>query len=842
MENKTKSSIEYEKLKRLVNILNEKFEDKTGVDYFEAKDNLIRYDNVLGTYKIDGIEKDDIISDDLGKIKNVIKELEEKDQELKDSKKELEKPDDTKLEKYSDKEREAFDKYNELKDKDISSLNDEEKKKYNESKLKANKIITEYEIPRKREKLKISRKIEEMEKVKGQLEKKYESKKAIEDYDEKERKDIDKYYNILINHPEYKKSLIKSKDIQEKTLNKMQKEYDDGNYEKKYEEDKKATNFEDLSDDLKEKLEEEKDSLFSEQGDVKDENIFKQKIDEISKKEQKEQEEKIANKKEELDNSKEQIKRYTNGKTEDEFKKDLEEELNKRNATFSENDLVLKKYYDKIVKFEEDISNIEKETNKISSEIEDLEVEIDINKNAKTNSMDKLFEKDELLNKLEADRKKIIEEIVKVKEEMYKEQAFLDKVFEEKEELEKELKAKQDIEREEVKELLGDLKKLANELKEKREQGENQIEISDGYDKLFQYIGKPINIDVNNIGTEFSKIKEEALNNFEKNKKSKQIQEKIDNLNDFIGDRQKSKVDNKEAKEKTQEDIVDSKFKKEDLDLDNVDKKESEKKEKEQKENENKNQEKENDKQSEKQDDSSKKPYTEQFRTNGPTRINPTNTRPKDITSDETEIAKESMFSKWKKNLSDKFNKIKNKVKNKFDNFKNEKNSDEKINENNNDNIKNNNQETVIIPNSSKTENEKEAEKSKEQENENKNIENDTVDKKGRIDISKILNFGGRNKKNKGSKENESNNNNNNNSNSNNNHNINNNNDKNIFEKAKEEYDQIKKEIEANVSTQKNIDTFISKSIDDIEAGKYINKDINKENQEKEQENDQRDI
>ena len=829
MENKTKSSIEYEKLKRLVNILNEKFEEKTGVDYFEAKDNLTRYDKALGDYEIDGIEKDDIISDDLEKIEGVIKELEEKDQELMDSKKELEKPDGTKLEKYSDKEREAFDKYNELKDEDTSSLNDEDKKKHNislnESKLKAAKIITEYEIPRKREKLEISRKIEEMEKLKEQLEKKYESKKAIEDYDEKEKKDIDKYYNILINHPEYKKSLIEIKDMQEKTLNKMQKEYDDSSYEKKYEEDKKATNFEDLSDDLKEKLEQEKDSLFLEQGDVKDENIFKQKIDEISRKEQ---EEKIANKKEQLDNSKEQIKRYTKDKTEGEFKKDLEEELNKRNATFSENDLVLKKYYDKIVKFEEDISNIEKETKKISSEIEDLEVEIDINKNIKVNSMDKLLEKDELLNKLEADRKKILEEIVKVKEEMYKEQAFLDKVFEEKEELEKELKAKQDIEREEVKELLRDLKKLANEVREKREQGENQIEISDGYDKLFQYIGKPINIDVNNIGTEFSKIKEEALNNFEKNKKSKQIQEKIDNLNDFIGDRQKSEVDNKEEKEKTQEDIADSKFKKEDFDLDNVDKKE-----KEQKENENKNQEKENDKQSKKEDDSSKKPYTEQFRTNGPTRINPTNTRPKDITNDETEIAKESIFSKWKKNVSDKFNQIKNKVKNKFGSFKKEKDIDEKItdNINENENIKNNNQETVIIPNN-KIEKEQEQEK-----------ENDTVDEKGRIDISKILNFRGKSKKNKDLKENESNNNGKGSNDIKNNHNKDNSdNDKNIFEKAKEEYDQIKKEIEANVSAQKNIDTFISKSIDDIESGKYINKENNKENQEKEQENDQRDI
>ncbi len=780
MENKTKSRVEYEKLKRLVNILNDKFEDKTGVDYFEAKDNLTRYNNVLGAYKIDGIEKDDIISDDLEKIEGVIEELEEKIHELNDSKKELEKPDEAKLEEYSEKEREAFYKYNELKDKDISSLNDEEKKKYNislnESKLKANKIIVEYAIPRKQEKRKIAKNIDEMEKAKEQLRKKSEAKKAIEGYDEKERKDIDKYYSILINHPEYKKSLIEIKDMQEKTLNKMQKEYNDSNYEKKYEEDKKAKNFEDLSDDLKEKVEEEKDNLFSKEGDVIDENIFKQKIDEISKKEQKDQEEKIANKKEQLDNSKEQIKRYTNGKSEENFKKDLEEELNKRNATFSENDLILKKYYDKIVKFEEDISNIEKETKKISSEIEELEVEIDVNKNAKINSMDKLLEKDELLNKLEADRKKILEEIVKVKEEMYKEQAFLDKVFEEKEELEKELKAKQDIEREEVKELLGDLKKLANEVKEKREQGENQIEISDGYDKLFQYIGKPINIDVNNIGTEFSKIKEEALNNFEKNKKSKQIQEKIDNLNDFIGDRQKSKVDNKEAKEKTQEDIADSKFQKQDLDLDNVDKKESEKKEKEQKENENKNQEKGNDKQSEKEDDSSKKPYTEQFRKNGPTRINPTNTRPKDITNDETEIAKESIFSKWKKNVSDKFNKIKNKVKNKFGSFKKEKDIDEKINENKNDNIKNSNQETVIIPNS-KMDNVKETNENKdyekkqkhEQENEKENIENDTVDKNGRIDISKILNFGGRNKKNKDSKENESNNNNNNNNNSNNN-------------------------------------------------------------------------
>lgn len=814
MENKTKSSIEYDKLKRLVDILREKFRDKanTKMDYFEAKDNLTRYNDVLGAYKIDGIEKDDIISDDLEKIEGVIKELEEKDQELKDSKKELEKIDEEKLKKYNEKEREAFDKYNELKNRDISSLNDEEKKSLYESKLKAANII-DYAISRKIEKGEIDKKINEIEKAKEKLEKKYESKKAIEGYDEKERKDIEKYYNILINHPEYKKSLIESKDEQEKTLNYIQKEYDNGSYEKKYEEDKKATKFEDLSDDLKEKLEEEKDSLFSEQGDVKDGNIFKQKIDEISRKEQ---EEKIASKKKELDNSKKQIKRYTNGKTEDEFKKDLEEELNKRNATFSENDLVLKKYYDKIVKFEEDISNIEKETKKINSEKINLKVEFDINENAKTNSMDKLSEKKELLNKLEADRKKILKEIVKVKEEMYREQAFLDKVFEEKEELEKELEENQDIEGEEKKELLGDLMKLANEVKEKREQGENQIEISDGYDKLFQYIGKPINI---NKETEFSKIKEEVLNNFEKNKKSKQIQEKIDNLEDFIGDRQKSKVDNKEAKEKRQEDIADSKFKKEDFDLDNVDKKE-----KEQKENE-------NDKQSEKEDDSSKKPYTEQFRTNGPTRINPTNTRPKDITNDETEIAKESIFSKWKKNLSDKFNQIKNKVKNKFDNFKNEKNNDKKINENKNDNIKNNNQETAIIPNSNKIENEKEQE--------NENIENDTVDKKGRIDISKILNFGGRNKKNKDSKENESNNNN---SNSNNNHNINNNNDKNIFEKAKEEYDQIKKEIEANVSAQKNIDTFISKSIDDIESGKYINKEINKENQEKEQENDQRDI
>lgn len=829
MENKTKSRVEYEKLKRLVNILEEKFKDKTGVDYFEAKDNLTRYDETLGDYKIDGIEKDDIISDDLEKIEGVIKELEEKDQELNDSKKELEKPDEAKLEKYSEKEREAFDKYNELKNRDISSLNDEEKKSLYESKLKAANII-EYAISCKIEKRKIDKKINEIEKAKEQLEKKAEAKKAIEGYDEKERKDIEKYYNILINHPEYKKSLIEIKDMQEKTLNKMQKEYDDSNYEKKYEEDKKATNFEDLSDDLKEKVKEEKDSLFSEQGDVKDENIFKQKIDEISKKEQKDQEEKIANKKEQFDNSKEQIERYTNGKSEEDFKKDLEEELNKRNATFSENDLVLKKYYDKIVGFEEIISNIEKETKKITSEIENLEVEIDVNKNAKINSMDKLLEKDELLNKLEADRKKVLEEIVKVKEEMYKEQAFLDKVFEEKEELEKELKENQDIEREERKELLIDLKKLANEVTEKRAQGENQIEISGGYDKLFQYIGKPINIDVNNIGTEFSKIREEALNNFEKNKKSKQIQEKIDNLNAFIGDRQKSKDDDKEAKEKIQEDIADSKIKKEDLDLDNVDKKE-----KEQKENENKNQEKENDKQSEKEDDSSKKSYTEQFKANGPTRINPTNTRPKDITNDETEIAKESMFSKWKKNVSDKFNQIKNKVKNKFGSFKKEKDIDEKItdNINENENIKNNNQETVIIPNNKI---EKEQEQEKEQ-------ENDTVDKKGRIDISKILNFRGKSKKNKDLKENESNNNSKGSNDIKNNHNKDNSdNDKNIFEKAKEEYDQIKKEIEANVSAQKNIDTFISKSIDDIESGKYINKENNKENQEKEQENDQRDI
>lgn len=822
MENKTKSSIEYEKLKRLVNILNEKFEEKTGVDYFEAKDNLTRYDKALGDYEIDGIEKDDIISDDLKKIESVIKELEEKDQELKDSKKELEKPDGIKLEKYSYKEREAFDKYNELKDRDTSSLNDEEKKSLYESKLKAANII-DYAISRKIEKVEIDKKINEIEKAKDKLEKKYESKKAIEGYDEKERKDIEKYYNILVNHPEYKKSLIEIKDMQEKTLNKMQKEYDDSNYEKKYEEDKKAKNFEDLSDDLKEKVEEEKDSLFSKEGDVIDENKFKQKIDEISKKEQKDQEEKIANKKEQFDNSKEQIKRYTNGKSEEDFKKDLEEELNKRNATFSENDLVLKKYYDKIVGFEEIISNIEKETKKITSEIENLEVEIDVNKNTKINSMDKLLEKDEQLNKLEADRKKVLEEIVKVKEEMYKEQAFLDKVFEEKEELEKELKAKQDIEREEAKELLIDLKKLANEVTEKRAQGENQIEISDGYDKLFQYIGKPISIDINNIGTEFSKIRKEALNNFEKNKKSKQIQEKIDNLNAFIGDRQKSKDDDKEVKEKTQEDIADSKIKKEDFDLDNVDKKE-----KEQKENE-------NDKQSEKDNDSSKKPYTEQFKANGPTRINPINTRPKDITNDETEIAKESMFSKWKKNVSDKFNQIKNKVKNKFGSFKKEKDIDEKItdNINENDNIKNNNQETVIIPN-----NKIEIEKEQEQEK-----ENDTVDEKGRIDISKILKFRGKSKKNKDLKENESNNNSKSSNDIKNNHNKDNSdNDKNIFEKAKEEYDQIKKEIEANVSAQKNIDTFISKSIDDIESGKYINKENNKENQEKEQENDQRDI
>lgn len=790
MENKSRSRVEYDKLSKLVNILNDKFKDATGVDYFDAKDNSTRYDRVLENYNIDGVAKENITSDDVEKMKEVVEVLKGKVQEAEEAKKSLKEKYEKELEKLSEDEKTAIKEYNELSSKDRKELTAEETKKMRDIYLK-NQDIIDSDRENKKENRDIDKNIRKFAKVKNQLELKAEAKEAIEGYDKEQLKDIDKYYNILINHPEYKKDILELKETQEKVLNDMQEELKDGSYAKRYEEDKNAKTFDDLSEGIKGKVEEEKDTFFSKEGDVLDEDKFKQKLDDIAKEEQNER---ITKKEEQLDKIDFQIGKYGDVKSTEKLKEEVEQELREMNATFNENDLVLKKYYDKIVKFEEEISTIEKQTRKINDEIINLELENDRNGYIKTNVLEELNEKNEILAKLDADRNSTLEEIIKVKEEMYKEQAFLDRVIDERDLLKKKLETEKAKEKEEEKEILEEVGGLVNELSQMLVEEGQSIVIADGYDKLFKYLGNPITIDPKNIEAEVGKIQNEAIKKFEENRNSNKIQEKIDNLNNFIGDRQKTQTNEEKDKEE-------AKVK----DFGDIENETTEEK---------KDQENDNKQNADKAEQSASKPYTEQINANGPTRINTKSQRPKDIANDEIKVAKEGRFSKFKKKITDKFNSIKEKVKNKYDNFLNGKNK-EKDQEEEKIAKSNDNQETVIIDTEKETKDIPEIKEKNDNKEQTQNTREENSENKENTSGEKINNEKKENK------------------------------EKNIFEKVKAEVDDIRKEIEENISTQKDIDLFISKNIEDIESGKYTKpkEEETKETKEtKEQENDQREI
>ena len=79
MKNNTLSQEGYNKLNRLVDILNEKFKDKanTKMDYYEAKDAITKYNSTLKTYKIQGVDLSNIDKADAKEIEEKIKKLED---------------------------------------------------------------------------------------------------------------------------------------------------------------------------------------------------------------------------------------------------------------------------------------------------------------------------------------------------------------------------------------------------------------------------------------------------------------------------------------------------------------------------------------------------------------------------------------------------------------------------------------------------------------------------------------------------------------------------------------------------------------------------------------------
>lgn len=662
MGNKNISREGYNKLFRLVEILKKKFKDERGMDYFDAKDAMTRYDSVLKTYNIQGIDLSKIDKADIQDIEKVIKELDEKlDPQKANSPKEkadnIKQEYDDILNKMDTKKSGQIKRYIHLVEKEkngekLSPIEENEKTRIKyaycndqevKNALRKYKDLTDAE-----------KDVSDIEIVKDNLKNKLGAKEAIDGYDPQKLQELEKYYDILIDHPEYKKSILDIRDMKLKEISQIAKDIINKNYGDKYEKDKDAKNFDDLSDDLKVKLQNEKSTYFDKDGKVIDENIFKGKIDEIAKSE-KEDEGKA--KEQQYNDLSDQIDKYTTSqnKTEQKFRDEIDQELKDRNATFSDEDLVLKDYYEKIVAFEEKITEKSNEVTKINQEISNLEHMRDPNGNLKPEITVQIADKQEKIDEINEEVNGILKDIAETKDEMYQQQAFVNKIIDEKEELENELHAEESKEQQELQEISNDIDAIFGTIPRPIN---GQIFLSIAGRTLSKYLNSSylnnfLMVDETTIDNEMNRLKSEAENAFEPTRKSVEIQEKIKNLDTFIGGRTKKDLQGKTSQSQNQQTgpiPTGSTMS---------------------------GQNRSDPQQTQTMDPNNTQSYTSQATGNGPTRVNPTGQRPKDVADDKTDLAKEGRFSKFRKGVAKTFNNIKNMVKNKYHDFKNRKNNNE---------------------------------------------------------------------------------------------------------------------------------------------------------------------
>ena len=660
MGNKNISREGYNKLFRLVEILKKKFKDERGMDYFDAKDAMTKYDSVLKTYNIQGIDLSKIDKADIQDIEKVIKELDEKlDPQKANSPKEkadnIKQEYDDILNKMDTKKSGQIKRYIHLVEKEKNGeklspieenvktrikyayCNDQEVK----NALRKYKDLTDAE-----------KDVSDIEIVKDNLKNKLGAKEAIDGYDPQKLQELEKYYDILIDHPEYKKSILDIRDMKLEEISQIAKDIINKNYGDKYEKDKDAKNFDDLSDDLKAKLQNEKSTYFDKDGKVIDENLFKGKIDEIAKSEK---EEEGKAKEQQYNDLSDQIDKYTTSqnKTEQKFRDEIDQELKDRNATFSDEDLVLKDYYEKIVAFEEKITEKSNEVTKINQEISNLEHMRDPNGNLKPEITVQIADKQEKIDEINDEVNGILKDIAETKDEMYQQQAFVNKIIDEKEELENELHAEESKEQQELQEISNDIKDIFGSISRPIQK---PIYVQIGGPTLNKYVTPPkafIPVDENNIDKLMNDLKTTAEKAFEPTRKSVEIKAKIANLNTFIGGRTKKDLQGKTSQSQRQQTgptpagpTMNG-------------------------------QNQPDPQQTQTMNPNNAQSYTSQATGNGPTRVNPTGQRPKDVADDNTDIAKEGKFSKFKKSVAKKFNNIKEAVKNKYHDFKNRKNKNE---------------------------------------------------------------------------------------------------------------------------------------------------------------------
>lgn len=796
MKNNTLSQEGYNKLNRLVDILNEKFKDKanTKMDYYEAKDAITKYNSTLKTYKIQGVDLSNIDKADAKEIEEKIKKLEDilnsndpavsPKEEAKIKQKEY----DDILNNMDKTKKADYDRYLELVKIGTSSLTKKEM-------VEKRKLILQYPdffdtLQKKQAVNKVERKVDEIESAKKDLGNKLEGTLAIENYQDKEElKEIDKYYDLWINHPEYKKNVLEIRDKKQKRFDEIKDEYNKGNYGDKYEKDKDEKNFDDLSDDLKTKLQNEKSKYFDQNDNLTNETDFKNRVDEIAKEEKKEQ---LDKKEKQLNIAQGQVDKYTKNKniSEDQFKDEIEEELRQRNATFSDEDLILKDFYEVIVLLEEEIGEREKKIAEIDQELDDMEIELDANGNYTSETSQKLNEKYAEIDEIEKEVDDIKEKIKETKEKMQKEQAFVNKAIDEKEELEKQLKNEVDEEDKEQQEILDEISTLKDDV-------ENDLNItlgvqttisSTGYNKIFKYFNGTLIFEPNDIDVQIEGVKKLVIDNFESKKKSVKTQAKIDNLNTFIGTRQKVAIQPKTSQAKSQsqsQTISAGQGNTGNASQQSQSNQPNQSSKQQQIQNANNN-------------PTQTQPYTSQVNTNGPVRVNTISARPKDVVDNNDDVVKKGRFSRFKDKVVDKFNSIKEGVKKRYNNFKNGKSNNGKTaqsqtsntgNSQSSNNKANNNQQnqqsqaqpTIKVQSQTKTQNQ----------NQNQTNQQQT-------------------------------------------------NSKDDVQQAIDDYKKTEGQIIANVETQKNIDKFLAENLKDIEDGKYSPKNNGKG--QKQQSNNQRTI
>lgn len=794
MKNNTLSQEGYNKLNRLVDILNEKFKDKanTKMDYYEAKDAITKYNSTLKTYKIQGVDLSNIDKADAKEIEEKIKKLEDilnsndpavsPKEEAKIKQKEY----DDILNNMDKTKKADYDRYLELVKIGTSSLTKKEM-------VEKRKLILQYPdffdtLQKKQAVNKVERKVDEIESAKKDLGNKLEGTLAIENYQDKEElKEIDKYYDLWINHPEYKKNVLEIRDKKQEKFDKIKDEYNKGNYGDKYEKDKDEKNFDNLSDDLKTKLQNEKSKYFDQNDNLTNETDFKNRVDEIAKEEKKEQ---LDKKEKQLNVAQGQVDKYTKNKniSEDQFRDEIEEELRQRNATFSDEDLILKDFYEVIVLLEEEIGEREKKIAEIDQELDDMEIELDANGNYTSETFKKLNEKNAEIDEIKKEVDAIKEKIKETKEKMQKEQAFVNKAIDEKEELEKQLKNEVDEEDKEQQEIYRDFGKIVQTIINHQFNGK-PVQFSLGNGATSKYITGPITIDPQlDINDQLTVVENELRKEFWHTKKSVQTQEKIDNLNTFIGTRQKVAIQPKTSQAKSQsqsQTISAGQGNTGNASQQSQSNQPNQSSKQQQIQNANNN-------------PTQTQPYTSQVNTNGPVRVNTISARPKDVVDNNDDVVKKGRFSRFKDKVVDKFNSIKEGVKKRYNNFKNGKSNNGKTaqsqtsntgNSQSSNNKANNNQQnqqsqaqpTIKVQSQTKTQNQ----------NQNQTNQQQT-------------------------------------------------NSKDDVQQAIDDYKKTEGQIIANVETQKNIDKFLAENLKDIEDRKYSPQNNGKG--QKQQSNNQRTI